>query len=772
MKSRLFSLLLLLFIHQNLIAQSNADWLFDDSTLPEIFITLDPGDLNLILSNVTSDTEYPATFVFMRDGVSDTLQNIGFRIRGNTSRFSEKKSFKVSFDTFVDGREYRGLDKMNINGEHNDPSIIRSKLSWDVFEAFDVIAPRSNHVKLFINGDYYGLYINVEHIDNEFVEDRFGSDAGNLYKALWPADLTYLGNHPDDYKRVENGRRIYDLKTNEDEDDYSDIAELILFLENASDEEFEQNIRDLINVDVVIRVMAVDIMTGMWDDYMFNKNNFYLYHNQSTDLFEFIPFDYDNTFGIDWFGIDWATRDINNWGSNQSRPLTDRLFDNPKYRDHLNFYIDQLIAIHFNSEIMVPEVDRLKSMIQTAAEADSFRTLDYGYTIADFNQSYDRALGDHVKSSIYGYISNRRITANIQTSGNNIVPIIKEASADLVYTNAGAVITINAKVIDDDSDLEITSFITTDNLIQIPMTDDGQNGDQLSGDGIYSAVFNLTDYEGTTQIYIEAKDPNQHMERFPFNPERTIEIKNTPFSLVINEFMASNNSTITDEFGAFEDWVELYNPTEAAINLDGYFLTDDLSEPTKWAFPDTLIASESHLLVWTDNDEEEGSMHTNFRLSRGGEDLGLFFNDNGTIQTVDAFSYTEQTTDVSFGRVTDGSTEFVLFSSPTPGSPNGMDTSIETPSSSIPESIQLFQNYPNPFNPNTIISFQLDRPERIELRLYASTGALIQTLAQGDYNSGLHQIKVNGENLASGIYFYQLETESGFTVTQKMTLMK
>ena len=81
-----------------------ADWLFDDTSLPEIHISIDPGDLNRILTNIYSDTEYPADFIFIRDGIADTVLNVGFRIRGNTSRASKKKSFKVSFDTFEDGR--------------------------------------------------------------------------------------------------------------------------------------------------------------------------------------------------------------------------------------------------------------------------------------------------------------------------------------------------------------------------------------------------------------------------------------------------------------------------------------------------------------------------------------------------------------------------------------------------------------------------------------------------------------------------------------------
>ncbi len=774
---KLFSLCILLLSITSIksVAQSESDWLFDDSSLPEIYITIDPTDLALILNNVQSDTEYPANFIFTREGVADTVENIGFRIRGNTSRTSAKKSFKVSFDTFVDGREYRGLDKMNINGEHNDPSIIRSKLSWDVFEALNVIAPRSNHVRLFINDEYFGLYMNVEHIDNEFVEDRFGSDAGNLYKSLYPADLSYLGDDPDDYKREEFGRQIYELKTNEDVNDYTDIAEFIQFMYNASDQVFEKEIRDYINVDGVLRVMAVDILTGMWDDYMFNKNNFYLYHNPATDRFEFIPFDYDNTFGIDWFNIDWDERDINNWGAEESRPLTDRLFGIQRYRDRLNYYINKLMNDHFNSFTMFSEIDRLKAMVQQAAEQDQYRTLDYGFSIEDFNTSFDSPLDVfHVKRGVKEYILNRYNSARDQLVLNDISPVILYADAKLSYTTNGAIITVSAQAFDDNPDLTITAFLNSTEPVSTQMLDNGLNGDQIEGDGKYTAVIALEDPADQIQVYVTVEDNILQMDRFPYNPDNFIEIEIPEYSenLLINEFMASNNSTVQDEFSDFEDWVEIYNPTNSPISLLGYYLTDDLEEPTKWAFPDTIVQSQEFLLVWTDNDVEDGPLHTSFRLSRSGEDLGLFFNQNDTILTIDAFTFSEQVTDVSYGRSPDGNSTFASFTNPSPGESNGNETSIDVEEVEAPSQIQLYQNYPNPFNPNTRISFTLVEPLHVQLNVYSIHGAFIQTLADGMFISGTHNVNFDAGSLASGVYFYTLEAASGEILTRKMTLLK
>lgn len=756
---------LILFNSSSAHAQFSSDWLFDDSSLPEIYITISPAHLDSILINNYSDVEYPAEFIFKRASVSDTVSNIGFRIRGNTSRASQKKSFKVSFDTFEDGREYLGLDKMNINGEHNDPSIIRSKLSWDTFAALNVPAPRSNHVKLFINEEYYGLYMNVEHIDNEFVEDRFGSDSGNLYKSLYPSDLTFLGEHPDDYKKELHGRRIYELKTNEEVDDYTDIANFIKFMNSASDQEFENEIRDYIDVDGVLRVMAVDMLTGMWDDYMFNKNNYYLYQNPSTNKFEFIPFDYDNTFGIDWFNIDWSTRDINNWGSNENRPLTDRLFAIPKYKNRLHFYIKQLLETHFNAEVMFPEIDRLKAMIQTAAEEDTYRTLDYGYSIDDFNDSYTQALGAHVKSGLKEYITNRYNSALQQLNLSNIHPVIQDFNWSITNSESGPLLVVKAQVLDDDTPTVATTL------------SGGKSGTFTMNDvddGLFTTSISLSGANTPIELFIKVEDAQNQTERFPFNPTHTIEIElaGATGDLVINEFMASNSATISDESGAFADWAELYNPTDSEISLTGYYLTDDLAEPTKWAFPDTVIAPKGFLLIWVDDDEEDGPMHVSFKLSKDGEDLGLYFDNGSEIVAVDAFTFGAQQTDISYGREEDGAAGFVFFDTTTPGSSNNPETSTVESSGDEPILFELHQNYPNPFNPNTTLSFTLNTAEEITLKVYSITGSIIRTVANGYHTAGTHTVRFDASQLASGVYVYRLETKSGASLTRKMSLIK
>ncbi len=411
--------------------QSEDNPVFNDATVATVRIYIDPDTLDWIMdeANLDSDHEFSAQFIFENHLITDTVDNVGFRLRGNTSRQAQKKSFKVSFNTFVPGGDFYGLEKLNLNSEHNDPSIIRAKLCWDIFNDYGVAAPRANHVKLYINDRYFGLYINVEHIDERFVRSRFGNNNGNLYKCLWPADLTYISENPEDYKFEQGNRRTYDLKINQESDDYSDLANFIDILNNTSPQQFPDVLEKVFDVNSFLKTMAVDAAVASWDNYWFLKNNYYLYRNTATGRFEFIPYDYDNTFGVWWDGIlpgvDWGTRDVYNWGNPaESRPLVERLLDVARFRDRYSYFLKELVENNFNIDVMSPRVDSLHTMISDAAEADSFRTFDYGYTVEQFHASYDQALGDHVTYGLKPYIETRSASILQNLEAFDIAPLI------------------------------------------------------------------------------------------------------------------------------------------------------------------------------------------------------------------------------------------------------------------------------------------------------------------------------------------------------------
>src|SRR6266516_5058450 len=121
--------------------------------------------------------------------------------------------------------------------------------------------------------------------------------------------------------------------------------------------------------------------------------------------------------------------------------------------------------------------------------------------------------------------------------------------------------------------------------------------------------------------------------------------------VIISEFMADNTHTLVDEDGAYEDWIEIYNTGDAAVNMDGWYLTDDAGDFTQWHFPSTNLNAGGFLVVFASgkNRRAPGApLHTNFKLSSAGEYLALVRPDF-QIATEFAPKFPPQAPDVSFG---------------------------------------------------------------------------------------------------------------------------
>ena len=147
----------------------------------------------------------------------------------------------------------------------------------------------------------------------------------------------------------------------------------------------------------------------------------------------------------------------------------------------------------------------------------------------------------------------------------------------------------------------------------------------------------------------------------------------TGIPLAINELMASNSSSIPDPQGEYDDWIEIYNYGPDAIDVGGMYLTDNMTIPNKWRIPGnntavTTIPAGGYLLIWADNETAEMGLHASFKLSAGGEEIGLFDGDGITL--IDSIVFPDQTTDISFGRYPDGNDNRRFFGVPSPGTQN------------------------------------------------------------------------------------------------------
>ncbi|MCF7823344.1 MAG: CotH kinase family protein [Candidatus Marinimicrobia bacterium] len=773
---------LCIFVLPLLIFSRESYKLYDDSEVATIMIEVAPEDLQWMYENVQSDSLHEATVHFKNAYIDSTIEQVGFRLRGNTSRDSQKKSFKLSFNEFVPGREFYDVDKMNLNGEHNDPSIIRSKIAWDHYQKIGMVAPRAAHCAVYINFVYYGLYISVEHIDDEFLKTNFADDSGNLWKCLYPADLSYRGPDPADYYPYAGNEKPYELKTNESEYDFSQLAHLIKIINQTPQADFKDSIEKVLFVPEVLKYAAMNVLMGNWDDYWFLKNNFYLYHEPSSNRFHWIPYDYDNNYGIDWFNTDWTNVNPYTYKTidGGSRPLMEKIMAEDQYRDlyshFLEFFLERVMVL----SLWEADLDTLRERIAPWAANDYYRTLDYNFDLTDFAQSYslNSYSNQHVKNGLKQFVNLRNASLPGQLEWNASPPIIYELDYwprnpgpdDSIYVQAAVFSHDGIKKLDiafQPGDLTVVESYPM-HFAPIEASTIVEEADRWLG--IIPPLGAL----GAGHFQLAAEDMLGRTMLYPRGDFVSVSVVDADMNkLVINEILSKNDNANVDEAGDHDDWLEIYNYGNEALNLSGMYLTDNPSNLTKWKFPmdDIVLAAHDYLLVWCDEDQEQPGLHTNFKLSADGEFIALTGIDGASIY--DSLTFIPLAADVSYGRIPDGSDTWEIMMEPTPGASNTPDAT--SPELLLPANFRL-NNYPNPFNAETIIHYDLPSDSEVRMSIFDMRGKQIVELVSGSQERGQHQITWKAVDkvqrlVPAGIYIIKIQVD-GIDDARKILLLK
>ena len=222
-------------------------------------------------------------------------------------------------------------------------------------------------------------------------------------------------------------------------------------------------------------------------------------------------------------------------------------------------------------------------------------------------------------------------------------------------------------------------------------------------------------------------------------------------SLLINEILASNDSLLFDLNGEDEDWIELVNTTNTPIDLAGFYLSDDPLNLMAWAFPaGTSIPANGYLLVWADNDESQVGLHTNFKLSAGGEYVYLSHGFN----VHDQVAFGPQIANISYARCPDAGLDFATII-PTPLANNNCNIGVQEIAA-----LQV-QVYPNPFLDVLHIE---SHEEQAQINVRNLNGQLLQTL---QINAGKYQLDASA--WASGLYLIEMQSAG---VTQSFKFIK
>ncbi|MDP6942936.1 MAG: CotH kinase family protein, partial [Myxococcota bacterium] len=286
--------------------------IFDQTVLRTFELRLDEDNLAYLDANPTAEEYVPGTLIY--DG--QEYGPVGIRYKGSFGSFKgctendlgwemsgaktcPNLNFKVSFNAYDPDGRFFGVKKLQFHAMRQDDSFMRERLGYWLFRQMGVAAPRAVHVRLWVNGEIAGVFLNVEHIDGRFTESRFADGDGNLYKEVWPTTLSGEGTseaalleglrtHKDDDPSVDRTRRFGEAVAVEDGDSRAQTLRAWLSIENTL---------AYIAVDRTIR--ADD---GLFHYYCFAgtcfNHNFFLYEEARSDRLWFIPWDLDNAFVV------------------------------------------------------------------------------------------------------------------------------------------------------------------------------------------------------------------------------------------------------------------------------------------------------------------------------------------------------------------------------------------------------------------------------------------------------------------------------------------
>ncbi|GJQ33547.1 MAG: hypothetical protein HBSAPP04_23860 [Ignavibacteriaceae bacterium] len=407
------------------------------------------------------------------------------------------------------------------------------------------------------------------------------------------------------------------------------------------------------------------------------------------------------------------------------------------------------------------------------------RTKDYGFTFNHFLNSYSTSFNYlHVKKGLKQYIFGRANSLAAQLNDLSAPPLVYDyevspanpAPADSVEVRVSAFSTAGLRSVT----AVLTNTATGDSVTRLMVWSPVPGTQLLEENDLYIAKFPPLGPNARYRITFRLIDSTNTSAVYPRS--KKIEIK-TPGEFAtgvkINEFLA-DNTAFPDTTGDFDDYLELYNSSNEPVTLTGMYLTDNRTALTKWRFeqPGLVIQPKAFLVVWCDEDLTDPGVHTNFKLSKSGEEIFLTAPDGVTV--LDSIIFGPQTTNVSFGRLPDGGTEWF----PVPPTPGYTNVPVSVEDETLPAGYSLGRNYPNPFSAGspsgsstTSMDYTVKEGGELSLKVYNSLGEEVAVVAEGFVQPGRYTAVFESGDLPSGVYFLRMAI-NGYSQTIKMTLLR
>ncbi len=548
--------------------------------------------------------------------------------------------------------------------------------------------------------------------------------------------MNYLSPDTTEYQQY------YTLKKAHKQHPWDDLVLTANVLKNTPLDQLETTLAPYLDIDRTLWHLATEILFADDDSYVHKGSmDYFLYWEAETD--RMTPLEYDGNSIM-------TERNARSWGAfynadDENYPLLNRLLAVPSLRQRYLAHLRTLIEEVFDPGEVAALIDHYAALIDAEVAADPKNLFTYDEFLAGIG-------------ALKQLFIDRRNLLLSDAEVNQIGPAISEvvmaaSGADWARPAPGETVSVRATV---SGGVQAVRLYYTPTLVgnfeTEAMFDDGAHDDGAAGDGVYGASIAGHGAGAWVRFYIEAlaNDAPGTVSYFPQGAEHDVFIyqvevaqASTP-SLVINEFMASNQNAVTDEAGDYDDWIELFNLTGETVHLVGYYLTDNPANLTKWSFPaGATLPANGYLIIWADDDTEEGDLHANFRLSRSGETITLL---NPNLEIVDEVTFTDQVTDNSSSRVPNGTGDFVIQPATFGQNNDGAPTAIEDREVPQPEPERL-SLYPNPATSTLTISLESNNTLESETLLIFNT--LGQRVWKQEFQS---YTEVDIAHFPSGLY--------------------
>ncbi len=687
--------------------------------------------------------ERPATLT-IRDadgGVILAGEPVGLRIHGETSRQFAQKGLRIYFDDYgssddvlldLFGGSREPFSRLVLRTARYPEFCLRDNLANTAFLDLGHLGSRYRFVALYLNDEYWGGYNLRERLDSRWAETTLGLPAGGY--ALVKDGQTIAGNggdwdgllwwasRPADYT---DPAWYQQLAGRLDLDSYTDWLIVNILLATADN-------------GYINNVAQLRIGDGPWRIVMWDEDDVMLPENVGADLFRFFSAASADQFAAwrppVWYMGGWTER-VQLWCD-----LFRHALQNPAFRDGFSARWDELTAGPLSLSALL---DRLDVLVREQAREIPAHGERWGWNAT--------AYADRV-AEIEQFLADRLPLARAQKSDFFATFHESVALSDLQAVRDGRRVRVTWRTEHEEG---LDGFVlmraegTPEGFVEIASYRElpelrGHNTDQP-----VDYVYDDESLPAGGTLFYRLRHETLDGERILHVWYATVELTPPP-PLVVNELLASNDTVLADEFGEFDDWVELYNAGSDTVSLDGLYLSDDPLQPLRWPLPDLAIPPSGYLLVWCDDDPEQGLLHAPFKLSASGEAVVVTASDG---RTVDQVVFGPQTTDVSYGRVGDGGSDWTCFTRPTPGQPNAAATGIAEP-----WRILLAPPRPNPARSGTDVLLRLPYGgAEVLLEVYDLRGRRLRRLWGGRLPGGERRFHWDrrddaGRGVAAGTY--------------------